>query len=365
MSRRARFAVCLAAVAALFSTGIEAQGSPTVPKGPIIIGHRGASGYRPEHTLGSYKLAIEMGADYIEPDLVSTKDGVLVARHEPEISGTTDVASHPEFANRKKTKSIDGAPVTGWFTDDFTLTELRTLRAVERLPDIRPGNTAFNGIYQIPTFQEVIDLAKQEHVGIYPETKHPTYFRNEGLPLEERMVAVLKKNGYTKKSDPVFIQSFETANLRVLRQLTPLHLVQLLDEAPLRPFDHVLSGDPRTYGDMMTPAGLADIATYADGIGPWKNSIVPWDATGHSLPATSLIRDAHAAGLTVHPYTFRRENNFLPAELQQGNPKAPTFLQATGDFPAELRKFFDLGVDGVFSDNADVAVATRTKWLKH
>jgi glycerophosphoryl diester phosphodiesterase len=364
MSKRARFAVCLAAVAALFSTGVQAQGSPTVPKGPIIIGHRGASGYRPEHTLASYKLAIEMGADYIEPDLVSTKDGFLVARHEPEISGTTDVASHPEFANRKKTKSIDGAPVTGWFTDDFTLAELKTLRAVERLPDIRPGNTAFNGLYPIPTFQEVIDLAKQEHVGIYPETKHPTYFRNEGLPLEERMVAVLKKNGYTRKSDPVFIQSFETANLRVLRQLTPLHLVQLLDESTLRPFDHVVSGDPRTYGDMMTPAGLADIATYADGIGPWKNSIVPWDATGHSLPATSLIRDAHAAGLTVHPYTFRRENNFLPTELQQGNPKAPTFRQATGDFPAELRKFFDLGVDGLFTDDSDVAVAVRTKWLK-
>ncbi|MDQ1499432.1 MAG: glycerophosphoryl diester phosphodiesterase, partial [Actinomycetota bacterium] len=175
---------------------------------------------------------------------------------------------------------------------------------------------------------------------------------------------VLKKNGYTKKSDPVFIQSFETANLRVLRQLTPLHLVQLLDEAPVRPFDHVVSGDPRTYGDMMTPAGLADIATYADGIGPWKNSIVPWDATGHSLPATSLVRDAHAAQLTVHPYTFRRENNFLPAELQQGNSKAPTFVQAMGDFPAELRKFFDLGVDGLFTDDSDVAVAVRAKWLK-
>jgi glycerophosphoryl diester phosphodiesterase len=348
-------------LAALFSTGMQAQGSSSVPKGPIIIGHRGASGYRPEHTLGSYRLAIEMGADYIEPDLVSTKDGVLVARHEPEISGTTDVASHPEFANRKKTKSIDGAPVTGWFTDDFTLAELRTLRAVERLPDLRPANTAFNGLYQIPTFQEVIDLAKQEHVGIYPETKHPTYFRNEGLPLEERMVKVLVQNGYTRKSDPVFIQSFETANLRVLRQLTPLHLIQLLDEAPIRPFDHVVSGDPRTYGDMMTPAGLADIATYADGIGPWKTSIVPRDATGHSLPANSLIRDAHAAHLLVHPYTFRRENNFLPTELQQGNPASPNFLRATGDFPAELRQFFDLGVDGVFTDNADVAVAVRAK----
>jgi glycerophosphoryl diester phosphodiesterase len=361
LSKRARFAVSLAAVAALFTTGLQAQGSTSVATGPIIIGHRGASGYRPEHTLASYKLAIEMGADYIEPDLVPTKDGELVARHEPEISGTTDVASHPEFANRKTTKIIDGEKVTGWFTDDFTLAELKTLRAVERLPDIRPANTAFNGLFQIPTFQEIIDLAKQEHVGIYPETKHPTFFRSEGLPLEARMVNILVKNGYTRKSDPVFIQSFETANLRVLRQLTPLHIIQLLDEAPLKPFDHVVSGDPRTYGDMMTPAGLADIATYADGIGPFKGSIVPRDATGHSLPATSLIRDAHAAGLLVHPYTFRRENNFLPTELQQGDPKSPNFLRATGDFPAELRQFFDLGVDGVFTDNADVAVAVRAK----
>jgi glycerophosphoryl diester phosphodiesterase len=363
MFKRARIAVCLAAVAALFST-TQAIGSSTVPKGPIIIGHRGASGYRPEHTLASYKLAIEMGADYIEPDLVSTKDGYLVARHEPDITGTTDVASHPEFAGRKTTKTIDGVKTTGWFTDDFTLKELKTLRAVERLPDIRPANTAFDGLYQIPTFQEVIDLARQEHVGIYPETKHPTYFRTEGLPLEQKLVDILKKNGYTRKSDPVFIQSFETANLRVLRQLTPLHLVQLLDEANVKPFDHVVSGDPRTYGDMMTPAGLADIATYADGIGPFKGSIVPRDATGHSLPATSLVRDAHAAHLTVHPYTFRRENTFLPTELQQGNPKNPNFPRATGDFPAELRQFFDLGVDGLFTDNSDIAVATRTKWLK-
>jgi glycerophosphoryl diester phosphodiesterase len=364
LSKRARFAVCLAALAALF-TGVQAHGavSPS-PTGPIIIGHRGASGYRPEHTLGSYKLAIEMGSDYIEPDLVSTKDGVLVARHEPDITGTTDVASHPEFANRKTTKTIDGEKITGWFTDDFTLAELKTLRAVERLPDLRPANTAFDGLFQIPTFQEVIDLAKQEHVGIYPETKHPTYFRSEGLPLEEKLVSILKQNGYTRRSDPVFIQSFETANLRVLRQLTPLHLIQLLDEAPLKPFDHVVSGDPRTYGDMMTPAGLADIATYADGIGPFKGSIVPRDAAGNSLPATSLIRDAHTAELLVHPYTFRRENNFLPTELQQGNPKSPNFLRATGDFPAELRQFFDLGVDGVFTDNADMGVAVRTKWLR-
>jgi glycerophosphoryl diester phosphodiesterase len=340
---------------------MQAQGSSQVPDGPIVIGHRGASGYRPEHTLASYKLAIEMGADFIEPDLVSTKDHYLVARHEPEISGTTDVADHPEFAGRKTTKSIDGVEVTGWFTDDFTLDELKTLRAVERLPGIRPANTAFDGLEKIPTFQEVIDLAKREHVGLYPETKHPTYFRRAGLPLEERMVKVLTQNGYTKQSDPVFIQSFETGNLRVLRQMTKLRLVQLLDESVARPFDFVVASDPRTYGDLMTPAGLAEIATYADGIGPWKNSIVPWDAAGRSLPATSLVRDAHSAGLTVHPYTFRRENTFLPAELRQGNPEADHYDQATGDFPAELGKFFDLGVDGVFTDDPDVAVAVRAK----
>lgn len=300
-----------------------------------------------------------MGADFIEPDLVSTKDHLLVARHEPEISGTTDVATHPEFAARRTTKTIDGAPVTGWFTDDFTLAELRTLRAVERLPDIRPGNTAFDGQFQIPTFQEIIDLAKREHVGIYPETKHPTYFRSHGLPLEELLVETLTRNGYTRPSDPVFIQSFETANLRVLRHLTKVRLVQLLDEATARPFDFVASGDPRSYGDLMTPAGLAEIATYADGIGPWKNSIIPWDASDHSLAPTSLVRDAHAAGLVVHPYTFRRENPFLPAELRQGNQASAHYLQATGDFPAELRRFFDLGVDGIFTDDADVAVAVR------
>jgi glycerophosphoryl diester phosphodiesterase len=329
-------------------------------QGPIVIGHRGASGYRPEHTLASYQLAIEMGADFIEPDLVSTKDHQLVARHEPEISGTTDVASHPEFASRRTTKTIDGAAVTGWFTDDFTLAELRTLRAVERLPAVRPNNTAFNGLYQIPTFQEVIDLAKQAGVGIYPETKHPTYFRSEGLPLEEPLVATLNANGYTKKTDPVFIQSFETGNLRQLSTMTKLRLVQLLDVETLKPYDFVVSGDPRTYADLMTPAGLKEIATYADGIGPNKNSIVPRGAQNQLLAPTSLVPDAHRAGLVVHPYTFRRENNFLPADFRQGDPSSPVYLNAPGDFPAELRLFFRLGVDGLFTDNSDVAVAVRS-----
>jgi glycerophosphoryl diester phosphodiesterase len=325
---------------------------------PLVIGHRGASGYRPEHTLASYRLAIEMGADYIEPDLVSTRDHMLVARHENDITGTTDVADHPEFADRKTTKTIDGVEHTGWFTEDFTLAELRTLRAVERLPDLRPTNTAFNGLYQIPTFQEVIDLAKRAGVGIYPETKHPTYFDSIGLSLEEPLLATLRANGLDSRKAKVFIQSFETSNLKELHGKTRVPLVQLIDEVGA-PYDLVAAGDPRTYADLVTPAGLAEIATYADGIGPSKNLIVPRDAAGNLLDPTSLVRDAHRAGLVVHPWTFRRENNFLPLDFRQGNPASPEFIRAAGDLPAELRLFFRLGVDGVFSDNPDTAVATR------
>ena len=325
---------------------------------PLVIGHRGASGYRPEHTLASYRLAIELGADYIEPDLVSTKDHVLVARHENDITGTTDVADHPEFAARETTKVIDGVAHTGWFTEDFTLAELRTLRAVERLPDVRPANTAFNGLYQVPTFQEVIDLAKRAGVGIYPETKHPTYFDSINLSLEEPLLAALRANGLDSRRAKVFIQSFETSNLKELNGETRVPLVQLIDEVGA-PYDLVAAGDPRTYADLVTPAGLAEIATYADGIGPSKNLIVPRDAAGNLLDPTSLVRDAHRAGLVVHPWTFRRENTFLPLDFRQGNPASPEYLRAPGDLPAELRLFFRLGVDGVFSDNPDVAVATR------
>jgi glycerophosphoryl diester phosphodiesterase len=328
------------------------------PKLPLVIGHRGASGYRPEHTLASYRLAIEMGADYVEPDLVSTKDRVLVARHENEIGGTTDVADHPEFAARRTTKTIDGLQVTGWFTEDFTLAELKTLRARERLPDVRPANTAFDGLYQVPTLQEVIDLARRAGVGIYPETKHPTYFDSIGLSLEEPLVATLDANGYRGRNAPVFVQSFEVANLKELNRKTRVPLVQLLD-ATGRPYDFVASGDPRTYADLATAEGLAEIATYADGVGPNKDLIVPRDSAGNLLEPTSLVRDAHRAGLVVHPWTFRRENSFLPLDFRQGNPASPEFLRAPGDLPAELRLFFRLGVDGVFSDNADTAVATR------
>jgi glycerophosphoryl diester phosphodiesterase len=325
---------------------------------PLVIGHRGASGYRPEHTLASYRLAIDMGADYVEPDLVATSDHVLVARHENEIGGTTDVAAHPEFAGRRTTKTIDGNQVTGWFTEDFTLAELRTLRARERLPLLRPANTAFDGLYQVPTFQEVIDLAKRHHVGIYPETKHPTYFDSIGLSLEEPLVATLNANGYRGPNAPVFIQSFEVANLKELNRRTRVPLVQLLD-ATGRPYDFVVAGDPRTYADLATPEGLAEIATYADGVGPNKNLIVPRDAAGNLQDPTSLVRDAHHAGLVVHPWTFRKENEFLPADFRQGNPASPQFLGATGDAPAEFRLFFRLGVDGLFSDHPDTAVAAR------
>ncbi|MFL6272737.1 MAG: glycerophosphodiester phosphodiesterase family protein, partial [Actinomycetes bacterium] len=285
-------------------------------------------------------------------------DHVLVTRHENNIADTTDVAAHLEFASRRTTKTIDCTPVTGWFTEDFTLAELRTLRAKERLPDLRPANTAFDGLYPVPTFQEVIDLAKLAGVGIYPETKHPTYFDSIGLSLEEPLLATLRANGLTGPRAKVFIQSFETANLKELHAKTRLPLVQLID-ATGRPYDFVVAGDPRTYADLVTPAGLAEIATYADGIGPNKDLIVPRDSAGKLQPPTSLVGDAHRAGLVVHPWTFRRENDFLPLDFRQGNPASPEFLRAPGDLPAELRLFLRLGVDGVFSDNADVAVATR------
>jgi glycerophosphoryl diester phosphodiesterase len=356
-------AAALLALAMSQMAGATAGRQPQVDRGdrerlPLVIGHRGASGYRPEHTLASYRLAIDMGADYIEPDLVSTRDHVLVARHENEIGGTTDVAAHPEFADRRTTKTIDGIEVTGWFTEDFTLAELRTLRARERLPDLRPTNTAFDGLYQVPTFQEVIDLAKRHRVGIYPETKHPTYFDSIGLSLEEPLVDTLHDNGYRGRNAPVFIQSFEVANLKELNRRTRVPLVQLLD-ATGRPYDFVVAGDPRTYADLATPEGLREIATYADGVGPNKNLIVPRDDAGNLLDPTSFVRDAHRAGLQVHPWTFRKENNFLPNDFRQGNPASPFFLLATGDAPGELRLFFRLGVDGLFTDHPDTAVATR------
>jgi glycerophosphoryl diester phosphodiesterase len=362
--RSVRTAAVLAAGIVALATAVSASGSQSEGERgnraePLVIGHRGASGYRPEHTLAAYQLAIDLGADYIEPDLVSTKDRVLVARHENEIGATTDVAAHPEFASRRTTKDIDGVSITGWFTEDFTLAELKTLRAKERIPALRPTNTAFDGLEQIPTLQEVIDLARRNDVGIYPETKHPSYFGGIGLALEEPLVATLDRNGYTKRSSPVFIQSFEVSNLRALSRMTRVPLVQLISDVG-KPFDFVLAGDPRTYADLATPAGLREIARYADGAGANKNLIVPRDSANRLLSPTSFVRDAHRAGLVVHPWTFRRENTFLPQEFREGNPASPVYEAATGDFAAELRIFYRLGVDGVFSDNPDVAVAART-----
>jgi glycerophosphoryl diester phosphodiesterase len=330
---------------------------------PVVIGHRGAPAYRPEHTLASYRLAVEMGADYIEPDLVSTKDHVLVARHENDITGTTDVADHPEFAARKATKVIDGVSHTGWFTEDFTLAELRTLRAKERLPDIRPQNTPMDGRFQIPTFQEVIDLARRSGVGIYPETKHPTYFRSIGLPLEGPLVAALKHNGLNHRNAKVFVQSFETGNLKRLNRMTRVPLVQLID-AQGAPADLVAAHDPRTYDDLVKRAGLKAIARYADGIGPDKSRIIPRTATDTLGAPTTLVRDAHRAGLVVHPFTFRPENTFLPAELREGDPANPAFPRARGDQPAEIRLFLKQGIDGLFADNSDTAVAVRTRMAR-
>jgi glycerophosphoryl diester phosphodiesterase len=327
---------------------------------PLVIAHRGASGYRPEHTLAAYALGARMGADYIEPDLVSTKDGVLVARHENEIGGTTDVAAHPEFAGRRTTKVIDGVPFTGWFTEDFTLAELKTLRARERIPGTRQRNTIYDGRYEVPTLQEVIDLAERlsreldRPIGIYPETKHPSYFRELGLNLEDPLVRTLRRNDLDGRRARVFVQSFEVGNLKDLDDRIDTPLVQLLGAPGARPADFVESGDPRTYADLATPAGLRGIARYADGVGPSKDYIVPRNAAGQSQPPTSFVRDAHRADLVVHPYTFRNENQFLPLELRSSADP-----NAYGNAFGEYDQFFGLGVDGLFSDNPDTAVEAR------
>jgi glycerophosphoryl diester phosphodiesterase len=333
---------------------------------PLLIAHRGASGWRPEHTLAAYRLAAEQGADYLEPDLVLTGDGVLVARHENEIGETTDVATRPEFAGRRRTQRIDGEEVTGWFTEDFTLPELRTLRARERIPQLRPGNTAWDGRHAIPTLDEIIELAKSESrrtgriIGVYPETKHPTYFRGIGLPLEEPLVETLHRHGWTDADAPVFVQSFEVENLRRLRTMTGVRLVQLLASTG-QPYDLRVAGDPRSYADLATPAGLREIATYAQGIGPHKDLVIPRDASGRLTQPTSLVRDAHALGIVVHPWTFRSENHFLPADLRRGDPADPEFPRRRGDAVAELRRFFEVGVDGVFADHPADAVAARQR----
>ena len=376
-------AVLLAACA---NTGPERQSAyPTLDGAkPLVIGHRGASGYLPEHTLASYRKAIEMGADFIEPDRVVTKDGELVARHEPNITATTDVSTRPEFASRKKTRMVDGVAETGWFVTDFTLAELRTLYAKQANP-VR--DQSFNKQFPVPTFREILELAKSESartgrtIGVYPETKHPTYHVAAGLPIEPRLLKILAEYGYTKKNSPVIIQSFEVQNLKDLRQQTGVRLVQLIDGdgvdaqgkvtlvAPFdKPYDFAVRKDPRTFPDLLTPKGLAEIKTYADGIGPWKPYLrsakqvlgsdgKPQDLNGDGkitdadrvlLAPTEVVKNAHAAGLFVHAFTFRNEKELLVSDYK-GDPKV------------EYAVFYELGVDGLFSDFPDTALAARER----
>jgi glycerophosphoryl diester phosphodiesterase len=341
-----------------------------VSRRPIVIGHRGACGYVPEHTLTSYFVAMQNGADYVEPDLVMTKDAVLVARHENEIGTTTDVAQHPEFADRRTTKVIDGVRVSGWFTEDFTLAELKTLRARERIPELRPANTRFDGQFQVPTLEEILSLvqAVQQQratlahqlggpaptpVGVYPETKHPSYFQGIGLAMEEKLVATLERYGYTGPQGRAFLQSFEVDNLKVLSKLTRLPRVQLIESGGA-PYDFVSGGDRRTYADLITPRGLDEIARYAQAIGPAKSLVIPRTATDELATPSSLVADAHARGLQVHAWTFRAESSFLPSTLRAGEgPKA------FGNLEGELRAFLVAGLDGFFTDHADIGVRAR------
>ncbi|MFN3727185.1 MAG: glycerophosphodiester phosphodiesterase [Allosphingosinicella sp.] len=319
---------------------------------PAVIAHRGASGLRPEHTLEAYRIGIEQGADFVEPDLVMTRDGVLVARHENEISGTTDIAERAEFADRRTTKAVDGRELSGWFTEDFTLAELRTLRARERLPELRPDSAAYDGRFGVVTLEEIVDLVREESgargrpIGIVAELKHAAYFDGIGLPIDRALLPLIAGLG---RDDPFFIECFEPGILRRLRGQTEVRLVQLLAETGSPP-----DGAPISYAEMVTPSGLAEIARYADAVGPAKALIVPRGPDGASLAPTSLVADAHEAGLLVFPWTFRSENFFLPAELRRGED-----LRAHGDAAAEYRQFYDLGVDAVFSDFPEQAVAAR------
>lgn len=342
------------------------------PARPVVIGHRGACGYRPEHTLASYEIAARQGADFLEPDLVATRDGVLVARHENEISTTTDVATRPELADRRTTRTVDGQRVTGWFTEDLTLAELRGLRAVERLPDVRPANRAHDGLHLVPTLEEILRLRERlsgelgREVGVYPETKHPTHFREQGLGLEEPLVAALRAAGLDRRDAPVVVQSFEPSVLVRMRRELGSRVRQVLlatawDDVP---HDGVHTGAwaplhevwrvGRTYADLLSPAGLAALGDVVVGVGPDKRMVLPWSADGGLGAPTGLVADAHAAGLMVHPWTFRAENQFLPPRLRRGPDPA-----GAGDLRAELHAYLEAGVDGVFTDHPDVAVEVR------
>lgn len=335
----------------------------------LLIGHRGASALRPEHTLASYQKAIDDGADFIEPDLVSTKDGVLVARHENEISGTTNVATLPEFANRKTTKVIDGVSITGWFTEDFTLKELQQLKARERIPQYRPANTQFNDLYSIPTLDEIIDLANQHYkktgkvIGLYIETKHPTYFKTLNLSLEDPLLKTLAKYEYSQKIAPIYLQSFEVENLKYLKQqlaalksVQRAQLIQLYDSSSSQPADAVAKGAKTTYADMATAQGLKDVAQYANGVGPAKSYIFK---NTDMTQTTAFVTDAHLAGLKVHPYTFRPENNFLPQSLRCS---ARLDERCASGSIKEMKLYFQAGVDGIFTDDPAIGRQAITEY---
>ena len=325
---------------------------------PLLFAHRGASALRPEHTLASYAKAISDGADYIEPDLVMTRDGVLVARHENHLTDTTDVSTRSEFASRRTTKVIDGEAHEGWFVDDFTLGELKTLRAVERLAKIRLANTAYNGRFQIPTFEEIIDFVAAESatrervIGIVPELKHSTYFASVGLPMEDRFVATLMEHEYSRRA-PIEIQSFEVSNLKYLRQKlgrpSNISLMQLVVADPVKPGDVAAAGGSMTFADMITPVGMRAIATYADVVAPPTRAIIPLGKDGRLTTPTSFVSDAHRAGLLVHVWTFRPENVFLAADFRNG---AGMNVRNEAGSVAEIRRYIDAGIDGFFSDDS-------------
>ncbi|MFC5723251.1 glycerophosphodiester phosphodiesterase [Streptomyces gamaensis] len=333
---------------------------------PTVIGHRGACGYRPEHTLGSYEYALANGADVIEQDVVPTKDGHLVCRHENDITATTDVSSHPEFASRKTTKTVDGESHTGWFTEDFTLAELRTLRAKERIPGNRQHNTLYDGRWQVPTFEEVLQWAEEQgrkrgrRIWLHVETKHPTYFRGLGLGLEERLARLLRRYGRAGRDGHTFLQSFEPSSLQRLGKLgVDGPKILLLDDLPTRPWDFTVAKDPRTVADLITPQGLKWISGFAQGIGPWLNLIIPRDKDDRLTKPTTLVRDSHAAGLILHPYTMRNENSFLPADFRRGGDP-----NAYGDAFGAFKTYFATGIDGIFSDNCDTAAMARADFVQ-
>ena len=344
------------------------------PTRPIVIGHRGACGYVPEHTLTSYFIAIQQGADFVEPDLVMTQDAVLVARHENEIGATTNVADHVEFATRRKAKVVDGVAMEGWFTEDFTLAELKTLRARERIADVRPDNVRFDGQFEIPTFEEILALVRAvesergvraqllglpapARVGVYPETKHPSYFKNLRLAMEEPLVAALARWDFAGPDAPAFLQSFEVGNLVTLRTMTQLPIVQLV-ESEGQPYDFVAGGDRRSYADLMTPAGLAEVARYANAIGVNKTLIIPRNPDDSLGRPTTLVADAHARGLLVHGWTFRAENYFLPRRFRSSSARA-----RRGNLGAELAAYLATGMDGFFTDQPDLGVRGRNSFL--